>query len=106
MARPKSPVRPEWVDPAVCSLEYRMKIIGRLSFFKHLPIDAISKINDLFQLPFSRQDLAELTGSTTETVSRVMSRFGEVGVVKSGRKWVDHLGYVALGRTGKKSAVN
>jgi CRP-like cAMP-binding protein len=231
--RPKSPVRLEWVDPAVCSLEYRLKLLGRLPFFKHLPADAISRINALFhdsdapaderiyfegdeaghlylvamgkvklvrntasgrdvlldilhggdyfgsfstfggrlytetaiaqtdccilkisaedfehilsdhpdvtrkvleavsqrlaesqeivkqlsaytteqriasallrlagklgearggdvliQLPFSRQDLAAMTGSTIETVSRVMSRFAENGWVKSGRKWV------------------
>ena len=49
MARPKSPVRLDWVDPAVCSLEYRIKIIGRLPFFKHLPGDAISKINTFFK---------------------------------------------------------
>lgn len=48
MARRKSPVRLDWVDPAACSLEYRMKIICRLSIFKHLPSDAISKIKDLF----------------------------------------------------------
>jgi CRP-like cAMP-binding protein len=29
-----------------------------------------------------------MTGSTTETVSRVMSRFAEEGWIKSGRKWV------------------
>lgn len=233
MARPKSPVRLDWVDPAVCSLEYRLKIIGRLSFFRHLPAEAIFNINNLFhdfdaatgervyfegdeathlylvamgkvklvrntasgrdvlldilhggdyfgslstfggrvhtetaitqtdccilkisaedferillehpdvtrkvletvsrrleesqevvkqlsaysaeqriasallrlasklgevrgqgvliQLPFSRQDLAAMTGSTVETVSRVMSRFAEEGWVKTGRKWV------------------
>jgi CRP-like cAMP-binding protein len=233
MARPKSPVRLDWVDPGVCSLEYRLKIISRLPFFKHLAAEAISGINDLFhdrdvsadqpiyfegdeatylylvamgkvkllrsapagrevlldilhggeyfgsltifgervhaetaiaqtdccilqisadgferilsdhpdvtrkvleavsqrlmesqeivkqlstytteqriasallhlarklgevrgqgvliQLPFSRQDLAAMTGSTTETVSRVMSRFAEDGLIKSGRKWV------------------
>src|SRR5512134_179136 len=48
MPRPKSPVRLEWMDPAVCSQEYRLKIIGRLPFFKHLPADAISGINNLF----------------------------------------------------------
>ena len=42
----------------------------------------------LIQLPFSRQDLAAMTASTTETVSRVMSRFAEEGWIKSGRKWV------------------
>lgn len=233
MVRPKSPVRLDWVDPAVCSLECRLKIIGRLPYFEHLPADAIAGINNLFhesdvfangqiyfegdeadymylvamgkvklirntaagrdvlldllqegdyfgslstfggrvytetaiaqtdccilkisaenfehilaeypdvtrkvleavsqrltesqeivkqlsaytaeqriasalmrlagklgeargagvliQLPFSRQDLAAMTGSTTETVSRVMSRFAEEGWVKSGRKWV------------------
>ena len=44
--------------------------------------------NVLIQLPFSRQDLAAMTGSTTETVSRVMSRFAEDGWIKTGRKWV------------------
>jgi CRP/FNR family transcriptional regulator, nitrogen oxide reductase regulator len=48
MPRPRSPVRLEWVDPAVCSLEYRLKIIGRLPFFKHLPAEATSRINNLF----------------------------------------------------------
>ncbi|PIV26720.1 MAG: Crp/Fnr family transcriptional regulator [Anaerolineae bacterium CG03_land_8_20_14_0_80_58_20] len=251
MARPKSPVRLDWMDPAACSLEYRSKIIGRLPFFKHLSPDTISKINDLFhdhdvsaderiyfegdeaeylylvamgkvklvrntasgrevlldilrggeyfgtltvlggrvhtetaiaqtdccilqisstdfetilssypdvtrkvlevvsqrlaesqeivkqlsaytaeqriasallrlagklgeargqgvliQLPFSRQDLAAMTGATTETVSRVMSRFGEAGVVKSGRKWVTILDMPRLEELAKKGAVN
>ena len=42
-------MRRDWVDPAVCSLEYRLKIIGRLPFFKHLSFDAISRINTFFQ---------------------------------------------------------
>jgi CRP-like cAMP-binding protein len=49
MPRPKSPVRHEWVDSAVCSLEYRLKIIGRLPFFRHLPAEAILNINRLFE---------------------------------------------------------
>jgi CRP-like cAMP-binding protein len=251
MARPKSPVRLDWVDPAICSLEYRLKIIGRLPFFKHLPTDAISRINNLFhdidvsvddriyfegdeaghlylvamgkvklvrntvagrevmldilrsgeyfgsltifggrvhtetaiaqtdccilkisaedfeqiladhpdvtrkvleavslrlaesqeivkqlsaytaeqriasallrlagklgeargqgvliQLPFSRQDLAAMTGSTTETVSRAMSRFVEDGLVKSGRKWVTITNLNRLEELIKRGAVN
>ncbi len=251
MVRLKSPVRLDWVDPEVCSLEYRLKIIGRLPFFKHLPVEAISKINGLFhdhevstderiyfegdeaeylylvamgkvklvrntdsgrevlldilrggeyfgslttfggrvhtetavaqtdccilqissadfenilsdypdvtrkvlevvsqrltgsagycqaveaytveqriasallrlagklgesrgkdvliQLPFSRQDLAAMTGSTTETVSRVMSRFAEDGLVKSGRKWVTIMDTQRLEELVKKGAVN
>ena len=49
MPRSKSPVRPEWVNPAICSLEYRLKIIGRLPFFRHLPPEAIIEINRLFE---------------------------------------------------------
>lgn len=251
MTRPKSPVRLEWIDPAVCSLEYRLKIVGRLPFFKPLPAEAISKINLLFhdrdarvderiyfegddakflylvamgkvklirnaasggevlldilrggeyfgaltalggrvyaetaiaqtdccilqissadfesilseypevarralevvsqrlaesreiiqqlssytakqriaaallrlagklgeahgenvliQLPFSRQDLAAMTGATTETVSRVMSRFAEEKLVKSGRKWVTIMDAKRLKRLAEKGAVN
>jgi CRP/FNR family transcriptional regulator, nitrogen oxide reductase regulator len=251
MVRPKSPVRLDGMDPAVCSMEYRLKIIGRLPFFKHLPVGAISKINSLFhdsdvsaneriyfegdearhlylvamgkvklvrntasgrevlldilhggeylgsltifggrvytetaiaqtdccilrisaedfehilsdhpdvtrkvleavsqrlaesqeivkqlsaytaeqriasallrlaqklgeargqdvliQLPFSRQDLAAMTGSTAETVSRVMSRFAEEGWVKSGRKWVTVKDAKRLEELVKRGAVN
>jgi CRP-like cAMP-binding protein len=49
MPRPKSPVRQEWVELEVCSLDYRLKIIGRLPFFRHLPPDAVFEINRLFQ---------------------------------------------------------
>jgi CRP/FNR family transcriptional regulator, nitrogen oxide reductase regulator len=58
MPRAKSPVRLEWVDPAVCSLDYRLKIIGRLPFFRHLAPEAIIKINDLFE---DREVTAEQT---------------------------------------------
>jgi CRP-like cAMP-binding protein len=49
MSRPKSPVRQEWVDLEVCSLDYRLKLIGRLPFFRHLSPDAINEINRLFE---------------------------------------------------------
>jgi CRP-like cAMP-binding protein len=251
MPHRKSPVRLEWVDPAFCSLEYRLKIIGRLPFFRHLPAEAISHINNRFhdydvsidervyfegeeaeylylvamgkvklvrntesgrevlldilhggdyfgslstfgghryletavaqtdscilristqafeqiladhpdvtrklleavsrrlaesqeiikqlstytaeqriasalmrlasklgetrgegvliQLPFSRQDLAAMTGATTETVSRVMSRFTEDGWVKSGRKWVTITNPKQLEELIKRGAIN
>ena len=251
MSRLKSPVRLEWVDPAFCSLEYRLKIIGRLAFFKHLSTEAIYKINALFhdrdvhaderiyfegdnadhlylvamgkvklvrntasgrevlldilhggeyfgaltmfgrrthtetaiaqtdccilqisatdfesillehpdvarkalevvsqrlvesqevvkqlstytseqriaaallrlagklgeargenvliQLPFSRQDLAAMTGATTETVSRVMSRLAEEKLIKSGRKWVTITDEKRLKQLAEKGAVN
>jgi hypothetical protein len=52
-------VRREWVDSDVCSTDCRLKIIGRLPFFKHLPTEAISRINLLFH---------EHGGSTDERI--------------------------------------
>jgi CRP-like cAMP-binding protein len=251
MPRPKSPVRLEWVDPAVCSLDYRLKIIGRLPFFRHLTSEAIGEINRLFedreatveeaiyfegdpgdylylvatgkvkltrhtasgrevlldilhggeyfgnltlisgrgytetaiaqtdccilqisaqnfekvlsrypdvtmkvlkavgqrleesqeivkqlsvytadqriasalvrlanklgeqkpkgvliQLPFSRQDLAAMTGTTVETVSRVVSRFSANGLISTGRKWVSINDFERLQQVAKEGAVN
>lgn len=42
----------------------------------------------LIDTPISRDDLAEMTGSTPETVSRVMSQLQKDGVIESGRQWV------------------
>jgi CRP-like cAMP-binding protein len=42
----------------------------------------------LLQVPLSREDLAGMTGTTTESASRVMSQFQRDGVIRSGRGWV------------------
>ena len=42
----------------------------------------------LIQLPLSRQDLADMTGATVETVSRIMSQLRKQKVIRSGRGWV------------------
>lgn len=42
----------------------------------------------LIQTPLSRQDLADMTGTTLESASRVMSQFQKQGVIRSGRQWV------------------
>ncbi len=39
----------------------------------------------LIDLPLSRQDLAELTGTTLYTVSRILSRWEQEGLIESGR---------------------
>jgi len=41
----------------------------------------------LLQVPLTRADLASMTGTTTESVSRVMSRLRRDGIVDSGRRW-------------------
>jgi CRP-like cAMP-binding protein len=42
----------------------------------------------LIQMPLSRDDLAAMTGATTETISRIMSQFQKDGWIESGRQWV------------------
>lgn len=42
----------------------------------------------LIDLPLSRQDLAEMTGTTLYTVSRILSRWAEKGLVETGRERV------------------
>jgi CRP/FNR family transcriptional regulator, nitrogen oxide reductase regulator len=42
----------------------------------------------LIQLPLSRQDLADMTGATVETISRIMSQFRKQKLIASGRRWV------------------
>jgi CRP-like cAMP-binding protein len=54
----------------------------------------------LIQMPLSRQDLADMAGTTIETASRVMSQLRRAGLIRSGRRWValvdrDRLAHVA-----------
>lgn len=42
----------------------------------------------LIQIPLSRKQLADMAGTTPETASRIMSRFQQDGVLRSGRRWV------------------
>ncbi len=60
----------------------------------------------LIQLPLSRGDLAAMAGTTTETASRVMSRFADAGLVKTGRKWVAVTDRKGLAALLKEAAVN
>ncbi|SMO66222.1 Crp/Fnr family transcriptional regulator [Gracilimonas mengyeensis] len=46
------------------------------------------KEGTLIQLPFSRKDLADMAGTTTESASRVMSNFQKEGIIETGRQWV------------------
>lgn len=53
----------------------------------------------LLQVPLTRDDLAAMTGATTESVSRVMSRMKHEGLIDSGRGWVaivDQAGLIAI----------
>lgn len=53
--------------------------------------DKLGESNELgllIQMPLSREDLAQMIGSSTETVSRIMSQFQKQGMIQSGRQWV------------------
>lgn len=47
-----------------------------------------SEMGLLIQVPLGRDALAELTGTTTETASRVISQFQRDGLIRTGRQWV------------------
>jgi CRP-like cAMP-binding protein len=52
----------------------------------------------LIEMPLSRQDLADMTGATIETVSRVMSDLRGRTIIDSGRRWVSIVDRPALER--------
>lgn len=54
----------------------------------------------LIQLPLSRADLAGMTGSTPESVSRVMSQLRKDGIIESGRRWTSVLDHDRLAAVG------
>jgi CRP-like cAMP-binding protein len=47
-----------------------------------------SDVGVLIEVPLGREDLAAMTGTTTETASRVMSQFQKDGLIETGRQWV------------------
>lgn len=48
----------------------------------------ISNEGILIQMPLSREDLAQMTGTTTETASRMISQLQKDGLVHTGRQWI------------------
>lgn len=42
----------------------------------------------LLQVPLTRDDLAGMTGTTTESASRAISQFTKNGLIRSGRGWI------------------
>ncbi len=50
----------------------------------------------MLELPLSRADIAQMVGSTEESVSRVMSAWKRDGIIQSGRRWTRILDVEAL----------
>ncbi len=55
-----------------------------------------SDVGLLIESPLTRDDLAAMTGTTTESASRVMSQLQKDGLIQTGRKWVSILDQKAL----------
>jgi len=60
----------------------------------HTLLNLASKLGEakpeglLIQTPLSRDELSEMTGTTPETASRVISHFQKAGWIASGRQWI------------------
>ncbi|CAG1005728.1 Cyclic AMP receptor protein [Anaerolineales bacterium] len=63
-----------------------------------------SDVGLLIESPLTRDDLAAMTGTTTESASRVMSQFQKDGLIQTGRKWVSILAQEALERIAEAEA--
>lgn len=53
--------------------------------------DKFGEVKDvglLIQLPLSRLEIAEMTGTTPETASRIISNLQKQGYIKTGRQWI------------------
>lgn len=58
----------------------------------------------LIQTPLSRDELAELTATTPETASRVISQFQRDGWIATGRQWIALVDTEALRQTAEMEA--
>ncbi|WKZ40560.1 MAG: Crp/Fnr family transcriptional regulator [Anaerolineales bacterium] len=63
-----------------------------------------SDVGLLIEAPMTRDDLAAMTGTTTESASRVMSQFQKDGLIQTGRKWVSILDQKALEQAANAEA--
>lgn len=59
----------------------------------------------LLQLPLTRGDLAAMTGTTTESVSRALSAWRKAGWIETGRRWTAIVDRPALTSIAEGSAV-
>jgi CRP/FNR family transcriptional regulator, nitrogen oxide reductase regulator len=64
------------------------------------------QIGLLLQTPLSREDLAEMVGTTPESASRVLSQFQKNGLIESGRQWIAITDRAALEAFVEEAAVN
>ena len=73
-------------------------VASLLSLAENFGVPGDEPGSTLIQLPLSRTDLAAMTGTSAESVSRVMSRLRADGLIDSGRRWtavLDRAGLLA-----------
>ncbi len=64
------------------------------------------EIGLLIQIPLSRNDIADMTGTTPETASRIISKLKKEGIIKTGRKWIVIKDMNKLGEMLKSNLIN
>ncbi len=77
------------------------RVESRLAATLELLLERVGEPDDagiLLQVPLTRDDLAAMTGSTPETVSRILSAWRKRGLVEAGRRWVRVLDRAGLTR--------
>jgi CRP-like cAMP-binding protein len=77
------------------------RVESRLAATLELLLERVGEPDDagiLLQVPLTRDDLAAMTGSTPETVSRILSAWRKRGLVEAGRRWVRILDRAGLTR--------
>jgi len=63
----------------------------RIAYILLKLVDKLGEKRDvglLIQMPLTRDDIARMSGTSTESTSRIMSQFQKDGLIQSGRQWV------------------
>jgi CRP-like cAMP-binding protein len=81
------------MNASVVSVEGR---IANILLLLSKKLGETSRVGLLIDSPLRRDDLAAMSGTTTETASRLISQFQKEGLIQTGGKWVSILDPVSL----------
>jgi CRP/FNR family transcriptional regulator, nitrogen oxide reductase regulator len=81
------------INASAVSVEER---IANILLLLSKKLGKICRVGLLIDSPLTRDDLAAMSGTTTETSSRVISQFQKEGLIQTGGKWVFILDPVSL----------
>ncbi len=76
-----------------------LPVEGRIAYLLLMLSEKFGEPSDvglLIQAPLARDDVAAMTGTTSESASRVMSQFQKDSLIQTGRQWVAIIDRVSL----------